>query len=52
MPVLGELQVFLLTQQAEDPTLAVDQLAENLRTLVRGVVGGSAESSPKPSSGA
>ncbi len=48
--VLGELQVFLMTQQAEDPIRAVDQLAETLRTLVRDVVHSSATSAPKTDS--
>ena len=47
MPVLGDLQVFLLTQQAEDSILAVDQLAESLRRLVRDVVNSSATSAPR-----
>ena len=44
MPVLGTLQVFLLMDQADEPVLAVDRLAEFMRTQVRELVDRKAES--------
>ena len=44
MPVLGPLQVFLLMDQADEPVLAVDRLAQFMRTQVRELVDHKAES--------
>ncbi len=38
MPMLGTIQVFLLMDQADDPVLAVDRVAQFMRTQVRELV--------------
>ena len=44
MPVLGNVQVFLLMHHADEPVLAVDRLAQFMRTQVRELVDRKAES--------
>ncbi len=44
MPMLGTIQIFLLMDQADDPVLAVDRVAQFMRTQVRELVDRKAES--------
>ena len=44
MGTLGTIQVFLLMDQADEPVLAVDRVAQFLRTQVRELVDRKAES--------
>ena len=44
MPMLGTIQVFLLMNQADEPVLAVDRVAQFMRTQVRELVHRKAES--------